>query len=129
MAGKPNEPPSLPPMTEQDLYVLMRMLVGMTIMGAVEIRIHPCRFPLIFDAMLRYGAIVDPAAMGKIESLADVSIPIEAENPLTGEPLQCLITQWAPCSEPNCEGCKAVVEQGARYPVAPEEQPKLWTPS
>lgn len=122
-------PPPMPPMTEQDLYVMMRMFVGLTIMGAVEVRVHPCRFPLFFDAMLRYGGIADPEALKGINDFSEVSIPIVAQNPITNESLQCAVVQWTPCSTPDCEGCKAIAEQASRYPVAPEDRPQIWTPS
>lgn len=112
-----DDPKKLPPLTPQDWQNLVRMFMGLTVLGAVVIDIHPSRWPLIVDAAFRYGgAIPGHADLGSVTRL-----PLDLVTP-EGLELRCLVRLWVPCPAPleECSGCQAIAAQ--RYPEPEEEQ-------
>lgn len=117
---------AMPPLTASDLEIVISRLCELTMLGLCEAHFHPCRFPLLYDAMLRFGAFTNPEDLApKIE---DVRVPIVLTSPRTGQPLTCDVVQWRPCDDETCTTCPRIKELGEHYPVPPEEKPDIWTP-
>lgn len=121
-----NEGSPLQGFTAMDLQVFLQSVVSVIVLGGCEIRIHPCRFPIIVNAMIRYGAADTTAiASGAADGIDydQLHLPIEVpgpEGPVTG-----YLMQWGHCGEDGCVECDKL----SKNPYAsPEKQSSIWTP-
>jgi hypothetical protein len=127
-------PEDLPPMSAMELFLVLQGFIGMASIGVADFHMHPDRFGVVVDALLRHKAMDSVLAgqirdqlMADLANLEDVMVPIQIPLP-AGQTLSVTIRQWYPCEAAAvCASCTAVAAN--RYPH-PQDEPvtRLWTP-